>query len=474
MTENRQDALQRYLESQSDGHAAQALRSDMVSDPVLRHEIDRWRRLAAVVNEDGERTKAAAALPPVAGLLEALHAAAATGGAGSALASAGSAFGPILAAAIIVGAIGVGVIATRFSGGEAEPDQSTSLLDSDSEAAAAQRPTPIARSSSKVGLESRRNTDGGFGGSKTGGQAASDAAAGAAANGTGSTTRTSAPVIAFAPPAEIAAPLLNPSSGTPIGSAGGPADPELGSPGGSGAAPSPTPTSGSGGPPTDPIEPSPSETAFPAPPTATPTIGPPSSAESGVAGTVVRRDGRSIDGLEITLWAHRDGSSETISIATILDAGGGYSMPLSVGSWWVRVDPNDARPAWAGSGGGALSPIGSAPIVVEPATYMSGIDIVLDSLPGSIARGLVLRAGGGPAGHILVSAQAGGTGPWQSALTGADGVFELPLAPGAYTLGVSDSLSGPPVWWLGAAGALGSAPTVLDISALDGVTLTIR
>ena len=148
-------------------------------------------------------------------------------------------------------------------------------------------------------------------------------------------------------------------------------------------------------------------------------------------------------------------------------------MPLGEGAWWVRVDPNDARPTWAGDGGSGLSPIGRSPILVRTDGITPGVDIVLDNPPGGLASGSVRRADGGPAGHVLVSARSVGEGLWHSALTGADGFFELPLEPGTYEFGIADSLAGPPTWWLEAGGTLGDAATPLDLGALDGLALTL-
>ena len=163
MADRSQDALQRFLDSIGDRRAARLLRRDMAADPQLRQEIERWRRLSAAVNEDVQLTEAAAALPPVAGLLDAAQAAAALGNAGSAgsagaaAAGAGSGaaasgtIGPLVVVAIVAGTVAVGTLSAGMLGerldGSREPVQATESAQGASRSTlSSSRPTAITRS----------------------------------------------------------------------------------------------------------------------------------------------------------------------------------------------------------------------------------------------------------------------------------------------------------------------------------------
>lgn len=488
MADRNHDALERYLRSLGDRREAHALRRDMAEDPALAEEIEGWRRLADAVKDDAGRIQAAATLPPIAGLVEATKAAAA-GGAGGALTGGAGTFGPIVAAAVVIGALAVAIVAPRLAERAADRTPSATEVETFPPERSGARPIPIERADeSSLAADrpdGRRSSDDPALEGRTALETPRDAteaarrtiAASASDPGSGR---------------EIASAAGSASEATAVSTAGStagspPVEPTIG-PRESGGGPSPQPTTPtapafpSPAPSDPPSIPGPSETPIPPlpdPPTTVPaptTVPPPTRVPppaSGIAGTIVRRDGRASDGLEITLWAHRDGASETRSFATTLDARGAYTMPLGEGVWWVRVDPNDARPAWAGDGGGGLSPIGRSPILVRTDGITPGVDILLDNPPGGLASGSVLRADGVPAGHVLVSARRIGAGLWHSALTGADGFFELPLEPGTYELGIADSLAGPPTWWLDAGGMLGDTATPLSLGALDGLTLTL-
>lgn len=529
MADRRHDALDRYLRARGERRVANALDKDMASDPELRAEVERWRRLEGAVAASAERSRASAVLPPTASVLEAVGAA--TGGAaGTGAAAAASAaglaggIGAVAAIVIAAGALGVGAL-LAWQGRSADVAGMVAILDeAERSAPAALRPTPVPRSGARSAGSSSAPPGGAADGraavsrgpgSAAGRSAVGETTAGARDTSTGpeleSETRDvsllssggpGGAAVAEAPGAR--GPEGGDGSGGPGagagGRAGGGGDAGGGGGGGGGGgaggggggggagggeppdpigteAPTspaphePRPTEAPRDTPAPPASPEPSPTSGSGAPTAAPPVGEPGV--SGVTGTIVHRSGRSLAGREITLWAHREGAAETVATTTALDARGRYTLTLSAGEWWVRADPNDARPAWADLTGGGPSPIGRAPIGVAPDGLTHGVDLVLEDAPERSARGRALRADGNPAAHALVSARAGGDGPWLSALTGADGEFDLPIEPGVYTLGLSDSLAGAPRWWLGPDGVLEDSPVHLDAGALDGIVLQL-